>query len=35
LLDSARTDTITGYDVSIHGQGEASITRALAPASIN
>jgi subtilisin family serine protease len=35
LLDSARTDTIAGYDVSIHGQGEASITRALAPASIN
>lgn len=35
LLDTARTDTILGYDVSLHGQGEASITRALAPASIN
>jgi subtilisin family serine protease len=35
LLDTARTDTIFGYDVSIHGQGESSISRALAPASIN
>lgn len=35
LLDTARTDTINGYDVAIHGQGEASLTRALAPNSIN
>jgi subtilisin family serine protease len=35
LLDTARTDTIKGYDISIHGQGEASISRALAPVSIN
>lgn len=35
LLDTARTDTISGYDVEIHGQGEASLTRALAPNSIN
>ncbi|WP_305664728.1 S8 family serine peptidase [Frigidibacter sp.] len=34
LLDTARTDTISGYDVTIHGQGEASLTRALAPNSI-
>jgi subtilisin family serine protease len=34
LLNTARTDTIWGYDVSIHGRGEASISRALAPASI-
>jgi hypothetical protein len=34
LLDTARTDTILGYDPSIHGQGEASIARALAPAAI-
>ncbi len=31
LLDTARTDTIVNYNVSVHGQGEASITRALAP----
>jgi subtilisin family serine protease len=35
LLDTARTDTIQGYDVAIHGQGEASLSRALAPQSIN
>lgn len=35
LLDTARTDTILGYDVAVHGQGEASIARALAPAAIN
>lgn len=35
LLDTARTDTISGYDVAIHGQGEASVARALAPNSIN
>ena len=34
LLDTARTDTIKDYDRSIHGRGEASITRALAPRSI-
>lgn len=34
LLDTARTDTISGYEVSVHGQGEASLTRALAPNSI-
>ena len=35
LLSTARTDTIFGYDRAIHGVGEASITRALAPVSIN
>lgn len=35
LLLTARKDTILGYDVTKHGQGEASITRALAPAAIN
>lgn len=34
LLGTARTDTISGYSVSVHGQGEASITRALAPSSL-
>ncbi len=34
LLDTARTDTINGYSANIHGRGEASIARALAPASI-
>lgn len=34
LLDTARTDTIQGYNVSVHGQGEASLFRALAPISI-
>ena len=34
LLDTARTDTILDYDVSVHGQGEASLSRALAPISI-
>lgn len=34
LLDTARTDTIFGYNSAIHGRGEASITRALAPVSI-
>ena len=34
LLNTARTDTIKGYDVALHGRGEASITRALAPARI-
>lgn len=35
LLNTARTDTISGYNAARHGRGEASITRALAPASIN
>lgn len=34
LLDTARTDTINGYAPNIHGRGEASIARALAPVSI-
>lgn len=34
LLNTARTDTIAGYNAALHGRGEASITRALAPASI-
>jgi subtilisin family serine protease len=34
LLDTARTDTIFGYNPETHGRGEASITRALAPISI-
>ena len=35
LLSTARTDTIFGYDRALHGVGEASIARALAPMSIN
>ncbi len=35
LLDTALTDTIHGYDKAIHGMGEASIARAVAPDSIN
>ena len=31
LLDTARTDTIRNYDPYYHGQGEASISRAVAP----
>lgn len=34
LLDTARTDTIHNYDAAIHGRGEASLSRALAPISI-
>lgn len=34
LLDTARTDTINGYDRAVHGRGEASIGRAIAPVSI-
>jgi subtilisin family serine protease len=34
LLDTARTDTISGYVRNVHGRGEASITRALAPVAI-
>jgi subtilisin family serine protease len=35
LLDTARTDTINGYTASLHGRGEASIARAIAPSSID
>jgi subtilisin family serine protease len=34
LLSTARTDTIKGYDPALHGRGEASIARALAPQAI-
>ncbi len=34
LLTTARTDTVAGYNPAIHGRGEASISRALAPVSI-
>ena len=34
LLATARTDTIVGYKAAIHGRGEASLSRALAPVSI-
>lgn len=34
LLGTARTDTIFGYNPALHGAGEASLSRALAPASI-
>lgn len=34
LLNTARTDTIQGYDAAVHGRGEASISRALAPRAI-
>lgn len=34
LLNTARTDTINNYNSNIHGKGEASITRALAPVAI-
>lgn len=34
LLSTARTDTIANYSANVHGKGEASITRALAPISI-
>lgn len=34
LLNTARTDTILNYSPDRHGRGEASIARALAPASI-
>lgn len=35
LLTTARTDTIVGYSAAVHGRGEASLARALAPASIH
>jgi subtilisin family serine protease len=34
LLNTARQDTVFGYSPSIHGRGEASLTRALSPVSI-
>lgn len=34
LLNTARTDTVVGYNPAVYGRGEASISRALAPASI-
>jgi subtilisin family serine protease len=34
LLTTARTDTIANYNTAIHGRGEASLMRALAPVSI-
>ena len=35
LLDTARTDTIKSFDPALHGRGEASLSRALAPATIH
>lgn len=35
LLDTARTDTIANYNASVHGRGEASLSRALAPKTIH
>lgn len=34
LLNTARQDTISGYSADLHGRGEASIARALAPSAI-
>lgn len=34
LLNTARKDTLLNYDPAVYGQGEASLTRALAPRSI-
>lgn len=34
LLSTARTDTVLNYSSSVHGRGEASISRALAPVAI-
>ncbi|MCC5956175.1 MAG: S8 family serine peptidase, partial [Natronohydrobacter sp.] len=34
LLTTARTDRILNYDKRVHGRGEASLRRALAPVSI-
>ena len=34
LLNTARQATIASYNASIHGRGEASLTRALAPVAI-
>ena len=35
LLNTARTDTISNYNREDHGRGEASLSRALAPISLN
>jgi subtilisin family serine protease len=35
LLSTARKDTISNYRVSVHGQGEASLSRALAPSRLD
>lgn len=34
LLNTARTDTIANFNPAVHGRGEASLSRALAPVSI-
>jgi subtilisin family serine protease len=34
LLNTARKDTLMNYSAAVYGRGEASITRALAPASV-
>lgn len=34
LLDTARQDTINNYNAAVHGRGEASLARAIAPSSI-
>jgi subtilisin family serine protease len=34
LLNTARRDTVKGYNAAVHGRGEASLTRALAPVAI-
>lgn len=34
LLNTARQDTVQSYNPAVHGRGEASLTRALAPVSI-
>ena len=34
LLNTARTDTVNGYNLAVHGRGEASLSRALAPVAI-
>lgn len=34
LLKTARTDTIVAYNPAVHGRGEASLSRALAPVAI-
>lgn len=34
LLNTARTDTIANYSKAVHGKGEASLSRALAPTTI-
>ncbi len=34
LLNTARRDTISGYNIAVHGRGEASLSRSLAPVAI-